>query len=335
MSSDKKITVLGCGSWGGVLARYLDSIGNNISVWHRTGETLNHLLARRSHPNLHNLDFPDSIQFSSDLNICKTSDIIVISVPSHAVRNLINDLKQKSLLNAVIVNVSKGLEENSLLTMSQVIAEAGSVIPERIVSLYGPSHAEEVLENVPTALVAASPSVKTAKSIQHIFSSPVLRVYTNTDILGVELGGSLKNVIAIAAGICDGIGFGDNTKAALITRGSREISRLGAKFSSDPYTFSGLSGIGDLIATCLSRHSRNRFVGESLGKGVKIDEILGKMEMVAEGINTAKTVKMLQQRYEVDLPISSAIYKILFEEQNPRQAVRELMTRDLVGENNI
>lgn len=332
ISSGKQITVFGCGSWGGVLACYLESLGHHVSVWHRSGKTLDNIQAYRKHPNLKNLHFPDTILFSSDLDIGKSAELAVIAVPSHAVRGLIGKATQVLPEDTLIVNVAKGLEQDTLSTMSQLISESGRIESHKIISLSGPSHAEEVLEQLPTALVAASASLAAAEQVQHIFSSKVLRVYTNSDIIGVELGGSLKNVIAIAAGICDGIGFGDNTIAALITRGIKEISRLGVKFNADPKTFNGLSGIGDLIATCMSPHSRNRYVGEALGKGEKIESILENMEMVAEGINTAKTVKKLQTQYDVDLPISSAVYSILFEDQDPRLAVHELMTRDLIGE---
>jgi glycerol-3-phosphate dehydrogenase (NAD(P)+) len=200
---------------------------------------------------------------------------------------------------------------------------------EKIVSLYGPSHAEEVAKQMPTTLVSACPNISTAKHIQSIFSSSTLRVYTNTDIIGVELGGSLKNIIAIAAGICDGIGYGDNTKAALITRGLTEITRLGVKMGAEAETFFGLSGIGDLIATCLSLHSRNRFVGEEIGKGRKLDDVLDGMKMVAEGVKTTISVRQLREKFDVSMPISHAIDRVMFFDENPNKAVTNLMTRDL------
>ena len=195
-----------------------------------------------------------------------------------------------------------------------------------IVSLYGPSHAEEVINNQPTTLVSASDDLDIAKKVQSIFSSDNLRVYTNQDIIGVELGGSLKNVIAIATGICDGIGFGDNTKAALLTRGMAEIIRLGEKMGANPSTFSGLSGVGDLIATCLSHHSRNRFIGQSIGEGKNLDEILNSMDMVAEGVNMSRSIDDLSKKYNIDMPISKAVYKILFDNKDPKDMVAGLMT---------
>ena len=232
----------------------------------------------------------------------------------------------------IIVNLSKGLENITLKRISEVILETTGVDNDRIVSLYGPSHAEEVLLGYPTTLVAASSNEISSKLIQQIFSSNILRVYSNKDIKGVELGGSLKNVIAIAAGICDGIGFGDNTKAALLTRGMSEITRLGVEMGAKESTFSGLSGIGDLIATCLSKHSRNRYVGEEIGKGESLSSILDSMNMVAEGVNTTRSVYDLSKKYNLDMPISNGVYNILFNINDPKSIVSELMNRDLVNE---
>jgi glycerol-3-phosphate dehydrogenase (NAD(P)+) len=233
----------------------------------------------------------------------------------------------------IIINLSKGLENNTLKRMSEVILEITDVDDDRIVSLYGPSHAEEVILGYPTTLVAASSNERSSKMIQDIFSSNILRVYSNKDIKGVELGGSLKNVIAIAAGICDGIGFGDNTKAALLTRGMAEITRLGVEMGAKESTFSGLSGIGDLIATCLSKHSRNRYVGEEIGKGKRLSSILDNMDMVAEGVKTTRSVYDLSKEYNLDMPISEGVNNILFNDKNPKSIVSELMNRDLVNEN--
>ena len=216
--------------------------------------------------------------------------------------------------------------------MSQVIADEGKIEPKNIVTLYGPSHAEEVALHMPTTLVAAGSSVDSAVFVQDNFSSETLRVYTTSDILGVELGGSVKNVIAIAAGIIDGIGFGDNTKAALITRGISEIARLGEKMGANPDTFSGLSGVGDLIVTCLSKHSRNRYVGEEIGKGQTLEKILDGMEMVAEGVKTTESVYQLQKKHNISMPISTAVYNVLYRGKNAQQEVKELMTRDLTIE---
>ena len=277
--------------------------------------------------------FSDNINFTSDLEFAlDKADIIVVAVPSHSVRDLISHANTFISNSVIIVNISKGLEIDSLLTMSAVIREEtpGKDVP--IVSLYGPSHAEEVVKKIPTTLVAASTDENARKMVQKIFSSSVLRVYTNNDILGIELGGSLKNVIAIAAGICDGIGFGDNTKAAILTRGIAEMTRLGVAMGAKEKTFAGLSGIGDLFVTCSSKHSRNRFVGEEIGKGRKLDEILSEMKMVAEGVKTAKAIYQLCQKHIVEMPISLAVYNVLYNNKDPRESVNELMSRDLVSE---
>lgn len=327
-----KITIYGCGSWGGVIAHYLHSLGHQVSVWHRKGETFDYLIQTRKHPKFDALSFHESISIQSTLSVGESSDVLVFAVPSNAMRCLAGDLKSLLTSHQIIVNVSKGLEEHSLLSMSEVIKEELENDQNRIVTLYGPSHAEEVLAGIPTALVSASSSIQSAKMVQEIFSSDTLRVYTNTDIVGVELGGSLKNVIAIAAGICDGIGFGDNSKAALMVRGSKEISRLGKAMKASETTFHGLSGIGDLIVTCLSKHSRNRFVGEAIGQGKSLESVLDEMDMIAEGVTTAKTIMSLQEKYRVDLPICSAVSEVLFKGKDPKTAVQELMARSLTSE---
>jgi len=328
-----RITVLGTGSWGGTIAQHLTGLGHSLTAWSKFPDEIHELETTRSHPLVPGLLFSDSIQFTTDLvKATRNAEVIVIAVPSHIVRPLMESLSNVNKENILYVNLAKGIENDTLMTMSQVIQEAGNVSTERIVTLYGPSHAEEVAKRMPTTVVSACSSLDTAVSVQNIFSSDVLRVYTNTDILGVELGGSLKNVIAIAAGIIDGIGFGDNTKAALLTRAMTEMTRLGVKMGAEEKTFSGLSGIGDLIVTCLSQHSRNRYVGEEIGKGRKLDDILVDMKMVAEGVKSAKSVCQLRQKYDVSMPISSAVYDVLFDGKDSKQAVTELMTRDLIKE---
>ncbi len=304
-----------------------------LKVWHKFADELERMEKTRRHPFIPELVFSDNIEFAGSLTTAlENADLIVVAVPSHIVRPVIDEIKDFIPPDAIIVNLAKGIENNSLLTMSQVISSVAGIENERIVTLYGPSHAEEVARRVPTTLVAASKSQDAARLVQHIFANPVMRVYTNNDILGVELGGSLKNVIAIASGICDGVGFGDNTKAALLTRGIVEITRLGLKMGAQRETFAGLSGIGDLIVTCLSKHSRNRYVGEEIGRGRKLDEILADMKMVAEGVKTATSVHQLLNKYQVEMPISEIMYKVLFKGMDPIQAVRNLMTRDLKDE---
>ena len=330
-----KILVMGCGTWGSVIAQSLAKKGYNVTMWHYNEKKLTEFQSTRLHPNLLNFSYDPKISFNYNLSdIVDESKIIVIATPSKTVRDIIVKIKFNLNDNHIIVNTSKGLELDTLYTMSEVISSELNNEFKNIVSLYGPSHAEEVATNQPTTLVSASLDIDTAKIIQRVFSSQYLRVYANQDIKGVELGGSLKNIIAIATGICDGLGFGDNTKAAIITRGIAEITRLGVKMGALSSTFSGLSGIGDLIATCLSKHSRNRYVGESIGSGKSLNQILETMEMVAEGIITAKSVNQLSQKYEVEMPISKAVFQILFEELDPKKVVLDLMSRDLISEKN-
>ncbi len=327
------ITVLGCGTWGSALAQILTDKNHLVTAWHHNPRKVAAMASTRRHPHLPNFEFSPKIVFESDLlSAIKKAEFIIIAVPSHVVRSIMEKVRHKLRAETILINVAKGVENGTLFTMSQVIRESSHHRLEFIVSLYGPSHAEEVIRNLPTTLVSASCSLKTAEVVQKTFSSQTLRVYSNTDILGVELGGSLKNIIAIAAGICDGIGFGDNTKAALLTRGITEITRLGLVMGAKPDTFSGLSGIGDLIATCLSRHSRNRFVGEAIGRGRNLTTVLSEMDMVAEGIKTTQSVYDLMNKFNIEMPISRAVYDILFNDMEPNRAVTELMTRDLTHE---
>jgi len=328
-----KITILGSGSWGSVIGESLAVNDHSVMMWQRDANKASAMSADRLHPLLADFIFSNNINFTSNLKQSLLgAEIVVVAVPSHSVREIMSNTAEFIGDDCIIVNISKGLEIDTLLTMSSVIAEETKGKYISIVSLYGPSHAEEVFRKIPTTLVAASRNENALKRVQNIFSTHVLRVYTNTDILGVELGGSIKNVIAIAAGICDGIGFGDNTKAAILTRGITEMTRLGIAMGALEKTFAGLSGIGDLFVTCSSKHSRNRFVGEEIGKGRKIDEIVSQMNMVAEGVKTAKAVFQLCQKHDVIMPISKAVYDVLYKDKDPRESVLELMTRDLISE---
>ena len=328
------ICVLGCGTWGSALAQILAFNDHNVTMWHFDKDKLLKINKDRSHPNLPNFTYHYSISFDHDLkSAIKNTDLIVIATPSKSVRSLSRLLGSHISPEQIIVSTSKGLESKTLKRMSEVIREEINTISEKnIIALYGPSHAEEVIKKFPTAIVAASLDIVNAQKVQSIFSSEILRVYTNKDIVGVELGGSLKNVIAIGVGMCDGVGFGDNTKSAIITRGMAEIIRLGVAMGARKETFSGLSGIGDMIATCLSKHSRNRYVGESLGKGKSLEEIMESMNMVAEGVETAKSIESLSLKYDIDMPISNAVCKILFEGKDPKSMVVNLMTRHLGDE---
>ena len=328
-----KISVLGTGSWGSAIGDLLNQNGHEVIMWQRDAEKVKAMEVDRKHPFFVDLTFSDEVKFTTDLDSAiKGSQLLIVAVPSHSVRELVSRAVEFIEDNVIIVNITKGLELDTLLTMSSVISEETVGKNVSIVSLYGPSHAEEVVRKIPTTLVAASTEENASKKVQNIFSSRVLRVYTNTDILGLELGGSIKNVIAIAAGICDGIGFGDNTKAAILTRGIAEMTRLGVALGAQEKTFAGLSGIGDLFVTCSSKHSRNRYVGEEIGKGRKIDEILSEMKMVAEGVKTAKSVFQLCQKHNVDMPISCAVYNVLYNNKDPLESVSELMNRDLKSE---
>ncbi|HDP67185.1 MAG TPA: NAD(P)-dependent glycerol-3-phosphate dehydrogenase [Candidatus Marinimicrobia bacterium] len=328
-----KVAVLGAGSWGTTIAIHLHNLNHPVAIWEYYPENVALLSKTRRNPLLEGIPIPAGIQISNDLE--KTvvdSAFIVIAVPSHTMRKLLLNLSGLVAENAFIVNLSKGIEQDSLFRMSELIHH---VLPHplaKIVTLSGPSHAEEVAREIPTAVVAASENIESARGVQELFNSHYLRVYTSTDIIGVELGGSLKNVIAIAAGICDGLGLGDNSKAALITRGLMEITRMGVYLGAEEATFAGLSGVGDLIVTCGSKHSRNRYVGEEIGKGRRLDDIINGMSMVAEGVQTCRTVQQMIAKYGILMPISAEIHKVLFEEKDPRLALNDLMTRDPVDE---
>lgn len=328
-----KITVLGTGSWGSVMGQLLSNNGNSIILWQRFQEKVNKIIQERKLSVINDFTFSNDIVFTSDLKLSlKNAKLVIIAVPSHAIRTVLLNSRNYIFENKILVNLSKGLEESSMKTMSQVIEEVLNRSDLQIVSLYGPSHAEEVYKNIPTAMVAASKNIEAALVVQSVFSSRNLRVYTNEDILGVELGGSLKNVIAIAAGICDGIGFGDNTKAAILTRGIAEITRLGVAMGANETTFAGLSGIGDLFVTCSSRHSRNRLFGEKIGMGKTMEQSLSEMTMIVEGIRTSKALVSLCKKFNVEMPISNAVYEVLFQNKDPKTAVVELMSRDLKTE---
>lgn len=327
-----KISVLGAGSWGTTLAILLHNREHNVTLWTYRSDQADVISETRLNPEfLPGIQIPDGVKISIDLlSTVQDAEMIVAAVPTQYIRSVFSQFGDLDLSDKIIVNVAKGIENETLLTVSEIIEDCCPTIkPKNQSILSGPSHAEEVSRNIPTAVVAASPSIETAKFVQETFVTPYFRVYSSNDLRGVELGGSLKNVIAVAAGISDGLGFGDNTKAALLTRGIVEITRLGVAMGAEQSSFAGLSGIGDLIVTCTSKHSRNRYVGEQIGKGRTLDEILNEMIMVAEGVATAKSVHELSLRNEIDMPISNEVYQMLFEGKDPHQATEELMTRDV------
>jgi glycerol-3-phosphate dehydrogenase (NAD(P)+) len=330
-----KISVLGAGGWGTTLAILLHYNGHNVTLWEYKKNYAKELIKKRiNNDYLPGIKIPKEIFITSEIEV-STDDknLIVLAVPSQFLRSVIKKIHYNKIEDAILVSVSKGIEKNSLMTMSQMLKDVFPQINENQIGVIsGPSHAEEVSQRIPTAVVAASIDEETAKTIQTAFMTSYFRVYTSTDILGVELGGAFKNIIAIGAGIIDGAGFGDNTKAAIMTRGVAEISRLGLAMGARPETFAGLSGMGDLIVTCMSRHSRNRYVGEQIGKGKKLKQILKSMDQVAEGVETTRSAKHLAKENEIETPITNEVYKILYEDKDPVKATTDLMTRDMKSE---
>jgi len=332
-TTPKKISVIGAGSWGTALAILLSNNNHDVTLWSIIEKEVEMLKDKREHiDKLPGVKISDKITITSDQELAiKDKDILVFAVPSSYVRQTANLLKKYISKEQIIVNVAKGLEDETLYTLEQVLHDE---IPDNpIAILSGPSHAEEVAKNIPTSVVVASKCPNIVKDIQDTFMNETFRVYGSQDVLGIEIGGSLKNVIALAAGISDGLGFGDNTKAALMTRGIAEISRLGEAMGAEVATFNGLSGIGDLIVTCTSKHSRNRKAGYLIGQGLTLDEALEEVKMVVEGVYSAKAAKHLADKYNVELPIIEKINEVLFENKNPKNAVVELMNRDKKFEN--
>ncbi len=325
----KQIAVVGSGSWGCALAILLAEKGYRVRLWSFFPEESKALAKERENKAcLPGVSFPDLIECSDDLEYCMAdSEAVVSSVPSKGVRATARQMKKYlKIEEQVVISVSKGLEAESLMRLSEVLKEE---IPGlRIAALSGPSHAEEVAKNMPTAIVAAAENLSIAEYVQDLFMTDFFRVYKNTDIAGVEYGGALKNIIALCAGISDGAGFGDNAKAALMTRGITEISRLGVALGAKSETFSGLSGIGDLIVTCTSVHSRNRRAGILIGQGKKVEEALKEVKMVVEGVPATRAAYHLAQQKDIEMPIVEQAYRVLFESESPIKAVSGLMMRD-------
>ena len=304
-----EVTIMGAGSWGLALAILLNNNGHHVNVWSVFPDEVELLAKERENKKcLPGVHIPENIEFSADTEyVVEKSDVIVLAV-------------------AYIVNVGKGIEEDTLMTLCQVVEQE---IPQCTAAvLSGPSHAEEVGRMIPTTCVIGTHKKEDAEYLQNIFMNDVFRVYTSPDMLGICIGGALKNVIALAAGIADGLGYGDNTKAALITRGITEIARLGIAMGADPMTFTGLTGIGDLIVTCASMHSRNRRAGILIGKGYTKDEAMAEVQMVVEGVYAAKAAHKLAEKYNVEMPIVEQVNAVLFDDKKPSEAVKELMLRD-------
>lgn len=323
-----KIGIIGAGSWGIALSVLLHNNGHNITIWSALEKEIEML--NRDHEQkdkLPGVKLHEDMCFTTDLaQAVIDKDILVLAVPSSFTRSTAHLMKEHVVKDQIIVNVAKGIEEATLMTLSQVIEDE---IPQADVAvLSGPSHAEEVGRGIPTTIVVGAGTKKTAEYIQNVFMSDVFRVYTSPDVLGIELGAALKNVVALAAGIADGLGYGDNTKAALITRGIAEIARLGIAMGGKFETFCGLSGIGDLIVTCASMHSRNRRAGILIGQGKTMDEAMDEVKMVVEGVFSAKAAMGLSKKYGVELPIIEQVNEVLFQNKSADAAVRDLMIRD-------
>ena len=323
-----KIGIIGAGSWGIALSVLLHNNGHDITIWSALENEIEML--NREHEQkekLPGVKLSEEMCFTTDLAAAmEDKDVLVLAVPSSFTRSTAHLMKEYAVQNQIIVNVAKGIEEKTLMTLSQVIEDE---IPQADVAvLSGPSHAEEVGRGIPTTIVVGANSKNTAECIQNIFMSDVFRVYTSPDVLGIELGAALKNVVALAAGIADGLGYGDNTKAALITRGITEIARLGIEMGGKFETFCGLSGIGDLIVTCASMHSRNRRAGILIGQGKTMKEAMDEVNMVVEGVYSAKAAMGLAEKYNVELPIIEQVNEVLFNNKSAALAVKDLMIRD-------
>lgn len=327
------ISIIGAGSWGTALALNLHRNGHRVTVWSIVEAEIEMLKTEREHKDkLPGVKLPDDMEFTTDLQTAAAGrDVLVLAVPSPHTRSVARSLAPYVRDGQLIINASKGIEEKTLMTMSAVIEEE---LPQTEVAvLSGPSHAEEVGRGLPTTIVVGAKRKATAEYLQNIFMNEVFRVYISPDVLGIELGAALKNVVALAAGIADGLGYGDNTKAALITRGITEIGRLGVKMGGKLETFYGLTGIGDLIVTCASMHSRNRRAGILIGQGFTMEQAMEEVKMVVEGVYSAKAAIGLAKRYDVQLPIIEEVNAILFEGQSADEAVKNLMLRDKKIEN--
>lgn len=329
------ISVLGAGGWGTALSILLNQNKHKVTLWeynHEYAETLDEY--RENFYFLPKVRIPKSIKITNDLGYAvDKSEALLVTTPTQFIRNNLSGLKNFNLRKRFIVCASKGIEQKTNLLVTEIIEDIlGYDYSRNLAALSGPSHAEEVAVKIPTAVVCASENINLSKIVQRIFSNDYFRVYSSSDVKGVEIGGALKNIIAIASGIADGAKFGDNTKAAIMTRGMNEIMRFGMKMGARMETFFGLSGIGDLIVTCSSRHSRNRYIGEQLGMGKNLKTVLNEMKMVAEGVMTTTAAHELANKKKIDLPLVEAVYQIIFKHKSPKEATKLLMNRPLKKE---
>jgi glycerol-3-phosphate dehydrogenase (NAD(P)+) len=326
-----KVAVLGAGSWGIATSILLISNGHEVTLWEFDQKEAEKLGSLREHPGkLPGVKLPEEVLITNDLKgALEGKDLIALPLPSHTMREVAQRVSPLLQGDPVLLSLSKGIEIGSLKRISEVLTdELPKAHHSRIAVLSGPSHAEEVARRMPTTITVASKDGEVSRRVQEIFMNDYFRVYTHRDLVGVELAGSLKNVIAIAVGICDGLGFGDNTKGALLARGLAEIARLGVKLGADYRTFAGLSGVGDLITTAMSKYSRNRHLGEEIGRGKSLDQVLSEMTMVAEGVKTTQSAYALAQKHEVEMPITEQVYLVLFEKKSSKAAAVELMVRE-------
>jgi glycerol-3-phosphate dehydrogenase (NAD(P)+) len=326
------VTVLGGGSWGTALALQLARVGHAVRLWARDAGFAAELASiRENRTYMPGVPLPDAIRPTASLGDASAdAEMVVVVCPSKGVRSLADALRKTVRGRPIVVSAAKGVEQGTRLTMSAILGEVlGSEHSARVAVLSGPSFAREVSVGVPTAVTAAAADIGVAEAVQRLFNGDTFRVYTSTDVIGVEIGGAVKNVIALAAGVSDGLGFGHNSRAALITRGLAEITRLALKLGADRQTLAGLSGLGDLVLTCAGDQSRNRTVGLRLGRGESLDQIIGSMKEVAEGVHNTRTVRELAASVGVEMPITERMYQLLYENKPPRQVVVELMTRSL------
>lgn len=325
----KQIAVLGAGSWGTALANVLADNGHKVTIWARKQAIVADI--NRKHRNqayLNDAPLHPNLQASENIQaVVRDKEVILLAIPSHAMRETLQQIKQVVSADALLIHAAKGFEQQSWKRMSEVIAEELPAWKDRIVVLSGPSHAEEVIRRSPTAVVVASACQQSAELAQTILINSYFRVYTNPDIAGVEIGGALKNIIALATGLVDGLGYGDNARSALMTRGLAEIARVGSAMGAEPITFVGLSGVGDLIGTCTSKHSRNWRAGYAISQGKRLEEVLDEMKMVVEGVKTTRAGHALKERYNIEMPITEQLYAVLFAGKDPKLAADELMSR--------
>ena len=329
-TADPRVAVVGAGSWGTAFAAVIADTGVHTTLWARREELARAISSRHQNPDyLPGIDLPPRLQANHDLaSVVAPASIVAVAVPSHAFREIFRDVAGVLGSGVPVVSLTKGIEQGSMKRMTEVMGEVTDLGPSQVAVLSGPNLAKDVVRGQPSATVVACADTKVAVHLQSVFMGPSFRVYTNPDVVGCELGGSMKNVVAIAAGIAAGMGFGDNAKASLITRGLAEIARLGARMGGDPLTFAGLAGMGDLVATCYSPLSQNRHVGEELGKGRRLDDIVAEMNMVAEGVKTSQPLCAIARKHGVEVPISEHVVKVLYEGVSPEDMVASLILRE-------